>query len=131
MSWDMLREIDAAGMTIGGHTVNHIVLSGSSAAEQWAEISSCAARIKTEIGKRMDYFSYPVGNRNSFNQDSIDCLRKLGVAYAFSYYGGFAGINANRYDMPRVAIEPYIDQSWFRAIVELPRLFGRPQDAIA
>ncbi|HQZ01321.1 MAG TPA: polysaccharide deacetylase family protein [Thauera sp.] len=131
MSWDMLREMDAAGMTIGGHTVNHIVLSGSSAAEQWTEISTCAARIETEIGKRMDYFSYPVGNRNSFNQDSIECLRKLGVAYAFSYYGGFAGINANRYDMPRVAIEPYIDRGWFRAIVELPRLFGRPQDAIA
>ena len=131
MSWDMIREMDAAGMTIGGHTVNHIVLSGASAEDQWEEISTCAARIEAELGKRMEYFAYPVGNRNSFNEASFDCLRRLGVRYAFSYYGGFAGPDADRYDMPRVAIEPYVDQSWFRAIVELPRLFGRPQDSMA
>lgn len=126
MTWDMLREMDSAGMTIGGHTVNHVVLSGYPFEDQWDEISTCAARIETEIGKRMDYFAYPVGNRSSFNQDSAECLRRLDVRYAFSYYGGFAGLDADRYDMPRIAIEPYIDQNWFRAIVQLPRLFGRP-----
>ena len=125
MSWDMLREMDAAGMTIGGHTVNHVVLSGATAEQQWLEISTCAARIESEIGKRMDYFAYPVGNRDSFNGDSMECLRRLGVRYAFSYYGGFADARANRYDMPRMAIEPYIDPHWFRAIVELPRIFCR------
>lgn len=125
MTWDMLREMDAAGMTIGGHTVNHIVLSRAPAEEQWEEISTCATRIETEIGKRMDYFAYPVGDRNSFNKDSIDCLRRLGVRYAFSYYGGLAGADADCYDMPRIAIEPHVDQSWFRGIIELPRLFGR------
>ncbi len=131
MSWDMIREMDAAGMTIGGHTVNHVVLSMASPEDQWEEISTCAARIEAEVGKRMEYFAYPVGNRNSFNSDSIDCLRKLGVRYAFSYYGGFAEADADRYDMPRVAIEPYVDQNWFRAIVQLPRIFGRAQKSMA
>ena len=125
MNWDMLREMSAAGMTIGGHTVNHIVLSGASAEQQWQEISVCASRIEAEIGKKMEYFAYPVGNRSSFNAESMECLERLGVRYAFSYYGGFADSQAHRYDMPRMAIEPYVDRDWFRAIVELPRLFCR------
>ena len=45
-----MPEMDAAGMTIGGHTVNHVVLSGATAEQQWLEISTCAARIESEIG---------------------------------------------------------------------------------
>jgi peptidoglycan/xylan/chitin deacetylase (PgdA/CDA1 family) len=125
MNWDMIRDMDAHGMTIGGHTVSHVVLSGTSRERQWEEISTCAARISEEIGKPMEYFAYPVGGRNSFNEDSKDCLRRIGVRYAFSYYGGFATANADRYDMPRMAIEPYVDRDWFRAIVQVPRLFCR------
>lgn len=127
MNWDMLREMDANGMTIGGHTVNHVILSSGQADEQWAEISNCAVRIKEEIGRPMEYFAYPVGAQSSFNADSKACLKQIGVRYAFSYYGGFAAAESNTdpYDMPRMAIEPYVDRSWFRAMIELPRLFCR------
>lgn len=125
MNWDMIRDMAANGMTIGGHTVSHIVLSGASRERQWEEISTCAARIRAEITKPMEYFAYPVGGRNSFNSDSKDCLRRIGVRYAFSYYGGFATAGADPYDMPRMAIEPYVDGDWFKAIVQLPRLFCR------
>lgn len=127
MNWDMLREMDANGMTIGGHTVNHVILSSTQADEQWAEISNCAARIKEEIGRPMEYFAYPVGAQSSFNADSKACLKQIGVRYAFSYYGGFAAAESSTdpYDMPRMAIEPYVDRSWFRAMIELPRLFCR------
>jgi peptidoglycan/xylan/chitin deacetylase (PgdA/CDA1 family) len=125
MNWDMLREMSSHGMTIGGHTVNHAVLSRMPKEHQRKEIAGCAARIEKEVGRRMDYFAYPVGGRDSFNADTQACLRELGVRYAFSYYGGFARAGADPLDMPRSAIEPYIDRDWFRAIAQLPQLFCR------
>lgn len=131
MNWDMVREMAANGMTIGGHTIDHVILSSVDKQRQWEEISGCAARIEQEIGKPMEYFAYPVGGRHTFNDDSKDCLRRAGVRYAFSYYGGFTRADAevDPYDMPRVPIEPYVDRDWFRAIVQLPRLFCRPEPA--
>lgn len=131
MTWDMVREMAANGMTIGGHTINHAILSGLDEDEQWQEISGCASRIEHELGQRMRYFAYPVGGRATFNAASRRCLERLGVKYAFSYYGGHAGAGAeiDRYDFPRTPIEPYIDDDWFRAIVQLPRIFCRAQPA--
>jgi peptidoglycan/xylan/chitin deacetylase (PgdA/CDA1 family) len=125
MSWDMLREMAANGMTIGGHTVNHVILSRVPKEEQWREIADCARRIEQEIGTPMRYFAYPVGKRNSFDSDTTECLRRIGVRYAFTYYGGFATADANPYDMPRMAIEPHVDREWFRAMLEMPRIFCR------
>lgn len=131
MTWDMVRDMAANGMTIGGHTINHAILSGLDEEEQWLEISGCAARIEHELGQRMRYFAYPVGGRGTFNAASQRCLTRLGVRYAFSYYGGYSdgGSALDRYDVPRTPIEPYIDDDWFRAIVQLPRIFCRPQGA--
>jgi peptidoglycan/xylan/chitin deacetylase (PgdA/CDA1 family) len=44
MTWDMLREMRAAGMTIGGHSVHHAVLSRLTPEQQDAEISGAGAR---------------------------------------------------------------------------------------
>ncbi|HSS06001.1 MAG TPA: polysaccharide deacetylase family protein [Rhodanobacteraceae bacterium] len=125
MTWDMLREMAAHGMTIGGHTVNHVILSRVPKEEQWREISGCARRLEEELGTPMRYFAYPVGKRSSFNADTVDCLERAGVRYAFTYYGGFAAADANPYDMPRMAIEPDVDREWFRAMLEVPRVFCR------
>lgn len=127
MDWDMLRTMQAAGMTIGGHTVNHVVLARQTAERQWQEISTCAARIEAELGHPMDCFAYPVGNRDSFDETSKDCLRRLGVRHAFSYHGGFIDRHAEPLALPRMPIEPYVDQPWFRAIIQVPRLYCRSQ----
>ena len=89
MTWDMVREMESAGMTIGGHTVNHPVLSRMPCEEQWHEISGCTRRIAEELDEPMLYFSYPMGRPHAFNGETRDCLRRAGVRYAFTYYGGF------------------------------------------
>ncbi len=125
MTWDMLREMKAAGMTIGGHTVTHPVLSRMSAQDQRHEVLECGRRLACELGEPMRYFSYPVGNANAFDQTTRECLREAGVSYAFSYYGGYRRFDAwDDYDVPRVAIETELDTDWFRSLVTLPQLFG-------
>ena len=125
MTWEMLREMKAAGMTIGGHSVTHPVLSRLTPQEQQHEIMECGRRFAQELGEPMHCFSYPVGNTSAFDEISRDSLREAGVAYAFSYYGGYRRFDDwDDYDVRRVAIERELDADWFRSIVTLPQVFA-------
>src|SRR5262249_35459868 len=93
MTWDMLREMHAAGMTIGGHTVHHPILSRMSRDEQAREIAGCERRLHEELGISMRAFAYPVGSLEAFNEDTRSCLRERGVVTAFSYYGGIGNLS--------------------------------------
>lgn len=126
MSWDMLRDMRAAGMVIGGHTVNHPVLAQLPRQRQWAEVSECGRRFTEEMGEPMRCFSYPVGQRHSFNDDTRECLLKAGVRYAFSYYGGMRTFGDwDDLDVRRIAVERYMNPHWVRAAATLPGVFGR------
>lgn len=127
MTWDMVRDLHAHGMTIGGHTVSHPLLARISDAQQWLEISGCARRIREEVGQAMRYFAYPVGSRDAFNAHTLVCLQRVGVQRAFSYYGGYARLDASVFDTQRMPIEQYTTTERFRAIVQLPRFFARLQ----
>lgn len=122
MTWDMLREMHAAGMTIGGHTVRHEILSRMAPEEQWAEISGCARRIEEELGTPMRTFSYPAGQRDSFDAATRECLRRAGVVTAFTYFGGYtAPGDWDPYALARCAPEQQHTLEEFRALVMWPR----------
>ncbi len=124
MSWDMLRDMQAHGMHIGGHTMHHPVLSRLPIEDQREEIQGCAARLQAELGRPMLAFAYPVGNRDCFNADTRSVLSEAGVRYAFSYYGGFQGMETgDDYDIRREPIEPYVAPALFEGIFGLPRVF--------
>jgi peptidoglycan/xylan/chitin deacetylase (PgdA/CDA1 family) len=125
MTWDMIRELRAGGMTIGGHTVSHQVLSRMGRDEQWEEVAGCARRLREELGVPMDTFSYPVGQPDSVNGDTRACLKEAGVRTAFSYYGGFRPLDAwDDYDVRRIPVEQDTTFDEFRARVLAPWLTG-------
>jgi peptidoglycan/xylan/chitin deacetylase (PgdA/CDA1 family) len=121
MTWDMLREMHAAGMTIGGHTMHHPILASMTREDQDQEIRGCARRIVEELGVSMLTFAYPVGSHAAFNEDTRYCLRQAGVQTAFSYYRGFRKLSAwDDYDVPRIAVEQETTFAEFRASVMFP-----------
>jgi peptidoglycan/xylan/chitin deacetylase (PgdA/CDA1 family) len=125
MTWDMVREMRAAGMVIGGHTVNHPILGQLPPERQRDEIAGCGKRIKAELGETMRYFSYPVGGPRAFNRDTRAGLKDEGVEVAFSYYGTLGRFGAwDWYDVPRVAVERYTSRRDFDALVALPQVFA-------
>jgi peptidoglycan/xylan/chitin deacetylase (PgdA/CDA1 family) len=125
MTWDMVREMRASGMWIGGHTVDHTILAQMDAEGQRSQIAGCAARLEAELGIQMKSFSYPVGGPLAFNLTTRDCLRECGVEYAFSYYGGIrAAADWDPYDIRRIAVESDTSFDQFRAIAMLPGMFG-------
>jgi peptidoglycan/xylan/chitin deacetylase (PgdA/CDA1 family) len=125
MTWDQLREMRTAGMTIGGHTVNHPVLSQASAERRRREILECGRRFAEEIGEPMRYFSYPIGDQRAIDTVTRRSLREAGVRYAFSYYGGFRRCaDWDDYDIRRIGVEPHMTIDWLRSIVSLPVVFA-------
>ena len=125
LTWDMVRELRAGGMEIGGHTVNHPILAAHSPDVQRAEIEGCAARIQAELRERMRLFSYPVGLPGSFDSTTRSIVRATGVELAFSCYGGVA--TARRWDpldVRRMPIAPAVSAERFRALLDLPSLFA-------
>lgn len=125
MTWDMLREMKAAGMSIGGHTVNHPVLARLPPDGQQQEITECGKRLATELGEPMRYFSYPVGNRTSFDSVTRESLHQAAASYGFSYYGGYRRFDDwDDYDIRRVGIEADTNMDLFRSIVSMPQIFA-------
>ncbi len=129
MDWNHIREMADGGMTIGGHTNDHPVLSRLPVERQREEIETCAARIREETGRPMEYFAYPVGSPWAFDDDTVACLEAVGVRRAFSYYGGHAHPGSPRFDTPRMAMERYIELPDLAAMLWAPRLFCRPDPA--
>ena len=125
MTWDMIREMKSNGMTFGGHTVTHPVLSNLSSQQQDWEVGECKRRLIEELGEPIEAFSYPVGGRASYNAFTRASLAQHGYRWGFTYLGGYcrAG-HRDPFSINRAAIELDIDSSLFRAITTLPQLFA-------
>jgi peptidoglycan/xylan/chitin deacetylase (PgdA/CDA1 family) len=125
MTWDMARELRAAGMAVGGHTADHPILARLSPQDQEDEIRRCARRLRDELGEPMRWFAYPVGSRDAFTPDTSRILREYGTQAAFSFYGGHQPAGRwNPMDVPRVHVGPSLDGPMLRAMLSVPRLFA-------
>ena len=90
MTWEMARQMAAGGMEIGGHTVNHPLLSRLDRAAQRAEIVGGQQRITEELGRPASAFAYPVGSADAFDGTTKAALADAGFQLAFSFHGGYA-----------------------------------------
>jgi peptidoglycan/xylan/chitin deacetylase (PgdA/CDA1 family) len=124
MTWDNIRDLRAAGMHIGGHTVNHPVLARLTADEQEREILGCKRRIEAELGEPMRALSYPDGGQGSFDEDTRRILAENGVEFGFSYYGGYSRFRDwDPYDIRRRWLSRSVTRDRFALMLTLPQVF--------
>jgi peptidoglycan/xylan/chitin deacetylase (PgdA/CDA1 family) len=83
LSVEQIREMDAAGMVIGSHGVNHYVFSKLSVDEQRREISTSFAQLARILGRPVTTFCYPYGGRHTFTMDTPALLDAAGSLFAF------------------------------------------------
>jgi peptidoglycan/xylan/chitin deacetylase (PgdA/CDA1 family) len=125
MTWDEIRELRAAGMRIGGHTVNHPVLARLPADEQEQEIVDCKRRLEQELAESIRYFSYPFGERDSFDETTRAILAENDVEYAFSLYNGYRRFEDwTPYDITRSSLGPTVTPKRVALMLTLPQLFA-------
>jgi peptidoglycan/xylan/chitin deacetylase (PgdA/CDA1 family) len=126
ITWEHAREMSASGMTIGGHTDTHPVLSTLSEEGQRAEIARGLDRIAAELGSRPTTFAYPVGLQGTFDASTKAALSGCGVRLAFSNYGGYTRrANWDPLEIRRVGVSQETTESAFRWTVGLPAVFAR------
>jgi peptidoglycan/xylan/chitin deacetylase (PgdA/CDA1 family) len=124
MTWDDIRELHAAGMHIGGHTVNHRILAQLTADEQEREITGCKRRIEAELGEPMLSLSYPDGGRDSFDGNTRRILAENDVEFGFSYYGGYRRFSDwDPYDIRRRWLSRSVTRDRFALMLTLPQVF--------
>jgi peptidoglycan/xylan/chitin deacetylase (PgdA/CDA1 family) len=61
MTWEEVRALDAAGLDVGGHTVNHAVLSNLALSDARRELAGCRDEIAARLGRVPRHFAYPNG----------------------------------------------------------------------
>lgn len=126
ITWEMAREMRAAGHDVGAHSVTHPLLARLPVERQRAEIVGSLERIEAELGERPRWFSYPVGLRDTFTEETATCLRAAGVEQAFSNYGGYVHHDGlHPLDVPRSNVGPALTGPSFHAVLTLPQLCAR------
>ncbi len=82
LTWDQLREMQQAGMIIGGHSHAHSALDGLTPDEQRRDLSHSAALLRNKLLPQPVWpFAYPFGR---FNDATVDVLRDLGYSCSFT-----------------------------------------------
>jgi peptidoglycan/xylan/chitin deacetylase (PgdA/CDA1 family) len=131
-----LRELAAAGMTIGAHTLSHPMLSQLAPELAYAEISESRLRLESVLKKRVWAFAYPFGDPQSVTPQVLAMTQKAGYEAAFLNFGGGLGIDLPAYALPRVHVTSEMSLAEFEAHVSgfharLQRGAGRVSPGVA
>ncbi len=79
LGWQEMREMIEGGMTFGGHTHSHPMLSRLSLSQQREELRKSKDILETHLGIGITHLSYPYGD---FDETSIGILKELGYESA-------------------------------------------------
>ncbi len=80
-----VREMQAAGMIIGGHSHQHKALSSLSDDELTSDLTTCYQVLTANLHEQSFWpFCYPYGKADSFNSTASKRLKRLGFACSFS-----------------------------------------------
>lgn len=96
-NWEEARQMQAAGMLIGGHSHQHRPLATLSAEELQWDLSACQRLLLEYLRPQSLWpFCYPYGKTDSFNAATVRELKQLRFACAFSTEVGtnVAGMDA-------------------------------------
>lgn len=100
LTWDELKEMQAAGMTIGSHTESHPYLTRITDPKKlWAEVDGSKEILEQRLGAPVREFAYPFGLHNASTTADIE---KAGYAVARSDSYGLMQSPDKRYVLPVV-----------------------------
>ncbi len=91
-------------MTVGAHTVSHSMLSALSKEEQEEEIRLSREYLENIVEKPITVFSYPFGGQGTYNNETIDILKRNGFSKAATNFNGLTGPGCEMYEIPRCGI---------------------------
>lgn len=100
MTWEQLRELQAAGMTIGSHSWTHGLLAE---AHKWLRDELAASRneLTHHLGRAPDFFAYPAG---AWDAEVVAAVRAAGYRAARSASDGAWNSAADLYHLRSIPV---------------------------
>ncbi|MGY4602899.1 peptidoglycan/xylan/chitin deacetylase (PgdA/CDA1 family) [Bradyrhizobium sp. USDA 4474] len=116
-TWEQLRCLASAGVSISAHSVTHVNLSQTSPVRCKFEIAE-SKHLCEALVARCDAFAYPYGGSQYHSQTTRRELESSGFTAAFLTRPDFITISSDAMTLPRIAVpdEP-ISAAAFRAYV--------------
>jgi len=115
------RALDAAGVELGAHTVNHLVLSSLDPEQQRREIEGSLQDLRAWLGHDVPSFAYPYGRSWDYNPETLAILRDLGFTSAITAMPGFNDPRTPRLELKRFAVNE--DSSLAEVLCEADGVF--------
>ncbi len=117
MNWDEIREMRAAGMEFGSHSLSHTILAHLGEDEQFEELSKSREIIERELGETISSVAYPVGGSATYTALTEQLAARCGYQVAFSFNSGFnRDLGTRRFDLRRLAVEENAGAEYIRFI---------------
>ncbi|MEO6170524.1 MAG: polysaccharide deacetylase family protein [Lysobacter sp.] len=101
LSWHDVRTLAAHGISIGGHTRTHLLLSQADEATASDEIHDSHARIRRELGVAPRHFAYPNGTPDDFGERDVRLVREAGFVSAATTVEGVNRVGTDPYHLRR------------------------------
>ena len=82
LDWNDALEMQAANMSLGGHSHSHRALTTLAPDQRWEDLAACAGLLRSRLNEQALWpFSYPHGDTDDLTKDM---LRKLNFACGFT-----------------------------------------------
>jgi peptidoglycan/xylan/chitin deacetylase (PgdA/CDA1 family) len=121
MTWGEVREVHARGIRIGSHTVGHGKLWNMTPTQIDDELRGSKEAIEDKLGTAVQSFAYPYAfpaQDKRFIQFLRDRLQRHGYGNGVSTTIGTAKGEVDRYFLPRLPVNTFDDETFFRAKLE-------------
>jgi peptidoglycan/xylan/chitin deacetylase (PgdA/CDA1 family) len=100
VTWDELREMQRHGMLVGGHSHQHLPLSGLSRQEQFSDLSHSFELLRKHLEPQAMWpFSYPYGR---YDASTVQILHELGATCAFTVEAGLNDARQSLFTLRRL-----------------------------
>lgn len=125
MTWDQVRELRAAGMSVQSHTRSHRVLQTLRPAQLADELEGSRLELERQLQERIYAISYPVGHTIDDRADVRRALRDAGYKIGFTNATGAQPVwrKVDRYSIRRMSLALHTPKALFRAMLAVPTVF--------
>jgi peptidoglycan/xylan/chitin deacetylase (PgdA/CDA1 family) len=120
MNWQELGQLAADPLvTIGAHTVNHVMLAKTPERQARAEMAMSRSVIEASLALRPEHLSYPVGDATSAGPREFRIAAELGFKTAVTTRPGvlFPEHGAHLTALPRISLNGEFQQSRYLGVL--------------
>ncbi len=103
LDWEQVREMMASGLvSVGGHTVSHVILTRCSAERARHELAKSKQIIEARTGEPCTLFCYPNGQRGCFDSRTRALLLEFGYTCGVTTVFGTNDARSDVYELKRL-----------------------------